>query len=657
MIKSKKQMFIVISLFTLLLFLGGTAYAWFTYSNTSGTSELVAGDIYFMMTPGNETLSLTNVFPESKEEARARNDNYITFTLYGKNDTNRDIYYDIVLNYGAGKEEPKQRYVDSDLVFDLIELDDNDNEVQYVVNAKSYDTINNKRIWVDTIDANASSEVSKKYKLRAWLSDRVIISDSLDNPSYTTNDFKNRYATIKVQINGDFTKKEIPNAYIMLRDSADTTTQIDFSNESRSNNGEGLYRLYGTENDTYPIIYYRGNINNNNVIFGGFCWQIVRTTDTGGIKMIYNGVATDNGTTCTNSSSSSRSLTPSSFNSSYYGMSYVGYMLNKEYDYASYAPTTDAYFGNSVEYGDFDNNGTNEYRLVSTSQTKDDNHHYSCDLTSATGTCTNLRYYFYNDKYIILRDGEDIYDAIYKMTGNGTDEVKARAINQNYDLNKKNSKVKTNIENWFKTNLTNEVDANQINYQVYLEDTIYCNDRSFKTIDNSAYPSVYETSGWYPNGGSTNDYIHFGIRNRLVNSWFSTTNVPAVKNTGTVPNIACPNETDRFSVGNPKAKLNYPVGLLTADEIVLAGAAGGSSNNNTNYYLYTGADYWAMTPYGWNGSLFINSVVEYYGDCGALAVGSATAGVRPVVSLKQGIEFESGGNGTPTNPYVVKYDN
>lgn len=48
----------------------------------------------------------------------------------------------------------------------------------------------------------------------------------------------------------------------------------------------------GTESNTNPIYYYRGAVDNNNVIFGGYCWQIVRTTDTGGIKMIYNGAVT-----------------------------------------------------------------------------------------------------------------------------------------------------------------------------------------------------------------------------------------------------------------------------------------------------------------------------------------------------------------------------
>jgi hypothetical protein len=35
---------------------------------------------------------------------------------------------------------------------------------------------------------------------------------------------------------------------------------------------------------------------------------------------------------------------------------------------------------------------------------------------------------------------------------------------------------------------------------------------------------------------------------------------------------------------------------------------------------------------------------------------SDSISLRPVVSLKPGTEFESGGDGTLTNPYVVKYE-
>lgn len=54
-------------------------------------------------------------------------------------------------------------------------------------------------------------------------------------------------------------------------------------------NENGKYTL-----DTSPkIYYYRGNVNDNYVLFQGFCWRMLRTTDTQGVKILYNGAATN----------------------------------------------------------------------------------------------------------------------------------------------------------------------------------------------------------------------------------------------------------------------------------------------------------------------------------------------------------------------------
>ena len=53
-----------------------------------------------------------------------------------------------------------------------------------------------------------------------------------------------------------------------------------------------------TASDSFPILYYRGDINNNYIIYGNYCWQIIRTTSTGGIKIMYAGIPDNN--TCNN---------------------------------------------------------------------------------------------------------------------------------------------------------------------------------------------------------------------------------------------------------------------------------------------------------------------------------------------------------------------
>ena len=65
-IKSKKQMFIVIGAFALILLLGTASYAFFNYTRTGGENSLGTGRIYFNTTE-SRTVALTDVFPVSSQ--------------------------------------------------------------------------------------------------------------------------------------------------------------------------------------------------------------------------------------------------------------------------------------------------------------------------------------------------------------------------------------------------------------------------------------------------------------------------------------------------------------------------------------------------------------------------------------------------------------
>ena len=66
--------------------------------------------------------------------------------------------------------------------------------------------------------------------------------------------------------------------------------------ENRYNKGDAFVKLYNgadygdTTNYANNIYYFTGNVENNNVLFANYCWKIVRTTDTGGVKIGYNGI-------------------------------------------------------------------------------------------------------------------------------------------------------------------------------------------------------------------------------------------------------------------------------------------------------------------------------------------------------------------------------
>ncbi len=95
--------------------------------------------------------------------------------------------------------------------------------------------------------------------------------------------------------------------------------------------------------------------------------------------------------------------------------------------------------------------------------------------------------------------------------------------------------------------------------------------------------------------------------------------------------------------------LPYPIGLITADEVLLAGGYYGAENSS--YYLNTGQKYWTMSPY-----YSISSGASiFYVDRGFLNFQSANLTVfamRPVINLKSTTTF-GGGSGSSSDPFVV----
>ena len=370
---------------------------------------------------------------------------------------------------------------------------------------------------------------------------------------------------------------------------------------------EGLYAdtYTGNVTDEYDkteetdIYYYKGENPNNNVIFGGFCWQMVRTTSTGGVKMIYNGAPSDG--KCNNTGVNSQ-IGTSAFNSINNSPAYVGYMYNKLYTYKKGAATSGSKYGTGVTY-----DGTN-YTLTNTSTTKDATHHYSCNNT--TGTCSTVRYYYYSNYYIELTGGTTIEEALVEM-------LSAE------DVNKTNSTIKTVVDNWYQSNMTNYTD--------YIEDTVYCNDRSFSTTGDY----TYEKSGWNPNGGRLTGiytYLYFGASQR------------------TTLDLSCSNITDRFSTQNTKAKLTYPVGLLTMDEALLGRTT--AKYLSDSYYLKSGSYYWLSSPYYVNYGDAVECFVHSAGDLNSSLV-NTPFGVRPALSLVSGTVY-SEGDGSKDSPYIIE---
>ena len=154
---------------------------------------------------------------------------YFEFTVDGKNTTtNKDIWYEVVLSKGDNIDG-KTRIKDNLLRFRLTETKDNKETI--VVNNKSYSDLTSKRIWVDTINKNTINEVVHTYKLYMWISNDTIIGNV--DQDYTMEEWKSIFASIKVNVSGDFNEKELAyeDKYNVTDESCFTAGTINDGNE------------------------------------------------------------------------------------------------------------------------------------------------------------------------------------------------------------------------------------------------------------------------------------------------------------------------------------------------------------------------------------------------------------------------------------------
>ena len=613
------------------------------------------------------------------------------------------------------------------------------NNVRYIKDCVSGNTVNTNSHWVEIQAMKNGVNIAYKKTLSGSVTNQILVDGVITTSAWSgatgsgnkcvTVDLGRIYDLDEVAVwhyygdgrtyHNNITSVSLDNSnWVTIRDESVTSEMPETVNGKRisaydlPNNSlynvvkklvsDGYAAKYtGAHNDTYgetgtkDIYYIKPNtdgdvstlLNKINVKFAGYCWQILRTTDTGGVKLIYNGepdsngyckaintqdthkgvIAASNGSavamsgdyqyadsytydldagtftlvnpsqdnyannknligkyTCKTSSSTTQCSTlyylntpnresvnspytvtytigdtqnaqlgTTPFNANYRSPAYVGYKYGTAYDYAgNSAPTSGSIMGHDVYW-----NGSN-YELreannsVSSGTEYNTNHHYTCNSNSATCTGGKVRFYYYGNYYIELLNGDDIDTALTRML----------------EENKYDSAMKSYLENWFRNKM--------LAYKDYLdENTVYCNDRTITQI-----------GGWTNTGG-----IGTGSTNYL-----------KFNNYDTVTNLSCTKDTDKFSVGNSNAELNYPVGLATAPEM----------NIITNATLRTTGQYfWLVSPFYFTDYYANERNVSSSGSMSYYLV-NGTYGARPVVSLAPSNDAISG-TGAYDNPYVI----
>ena len=380
--------------------------------------------------------------------------------------------------------------------------------------------------------------------------------------------------------------------------------------------------MYATKDDDGTSYYYRGAVSGNYVKMADKFWRIIRVNGDGTLRLIYDGTSGH----ANGEASSNRQVTTRAFNSWWSDNAYVGYMYGDPSDnqiseatvafiYTGLNSSAKYYFGTSYTFNSSNNTFTLSGDLVQATLAEyrdkyNSSQYYTCFSTSATGTCQRLNHV---QKYVSATSM-----SVKAVEWSSTSYAGAHA-------NELNSTMKTYLDSWYDSNLS--LVDNKLS-----KDTIFCNNRQLSTYKSSPYigdgygvtPAMYSYPRFYNWVGSSIS-----------------------------PSLTCPQDNDKFSVTTTKGNgdLSKPVGLITADEVSMAG--GRTSSQNTLYYLYTGTTYWTMTPSNFNEiSDATTFAVMSSGALGSTGVVNGY-GVRPVVNLNtENLTFT--GTGTMQDPYVIR---
>ena len=379
--------------------------------------------------------------------------------------------------------------------------------------------------------------------------------------------------------------------------------------------------LYAVEDDYGTSYIYRGDVLNNNVYFGGYYWKIIRMNGDGSIRMIYNGTTPN---TTGNTTSINNTTYP--YNNNYSSPTYVGYMYGKNFSiYTSNEVTntnivalTTYYFADDYEF----DNETETFKLTGNitsgtfTEMKDQfaNYPYTCKNTDSTSSCQVM---IKVDSYV----NETQVRAQYISYSSNTYE--STLTNDN------SSNIKTILDSWYETNIVSQSDSEGNLLTEYIVDGTFCNDRSFASSNTG-------------NGYSLVPSTLYSAYKRL----YSDANKTAT--------LKCNNTSDMFSTMTSRGNsdLTYPIALITADEVALAG--GYYNLKNEEYYLRTNGYFWTMTPSHFYAS-YANARMYRVNPTGELdpwGLVTLSRGVRPVINIRSDVLI-SQGDGTVENPFIL----
>lgn len=465
--------------------------------------------------------------------------------------------------------------------------------------------------------------------------------------------------------------------------------------------------LYSYNTSTGTTYFYRGVVENNYVKFGGYIWRIIRINEDGSIRMILDG---DIGSVKWNDSSKYMYYTGYAYGNINYQPLTSQYtsrwgdrniMVNidpsKKYCYSdtyTFDMRNNQYQLSGNVTCNYLTNGSDEMRNKYT-LFKESRYDKSTEITKLSSHYTRNQYnsvkyevaesettvsqdsktrkytYYYSDKY-------EIVNGLYKLVNPQKMEYDYNTYRQ-YKNTLKGKYILKGDYYWnLQKNATSQkmfkiselYSESKLKGQLFIEPVYnYVNSNNNPSNPKKLLDSWYNEKLSYYGG-----YISYstfcndtsGYRNTYSNTF--TINSAANRLTsynGITPTFDC---IGPFEFGG---SYRNNIGMITADEMVFAGASKEKINNK--YYLAYYKPYWTMTPAN-NNSMFASTIGEYNQDTeninafriekidaatasyAQLYVGDSSFAVRPVINIYGSNYTYNKNAGTKGNPYEIITD-
>ena len=578
-----------------VLMITGVSYAVFTnYSSQTDTNTLAAScmDLEFN---GQNEINLLNTYPISEGEALEQTP--YTFTI--KNKCDNYIEYYVIASVISTTNKIDSKYVKVSL------LGDNDlngtviNTLESTSTPQSLSKYNITENYILKRGDGISKDESRTFNFRMWL-------DSSNKDIWTKEDIEGKDYQVKISVVGTVKTRPKDDLYV--------AALID-----------------GVESSTFPTTKdYTASVEctrngkkidaNESITWNGTKWLLSTAISDGNVRCnatFITKVPTFAETILAKNEVKVPITTPGAAIST----ADEALLASAEDDYG-----TSYYFRGAVtnNYVEFANKCWRIVRVSGDGSVKLILHNDNptgaanpCDAANNSASAAFARYTGTTYKSAFNANYNDNAYVGFKYGTVGAGDYALTHANTN------KSTILTNLEAWYEKN-------NLKNYEKVIADTVWCNDKTNVT-DTS-----YDPWSITPNGlGYAKNVTYYGATQRLVGTSGSAG--------GTGPSLKCNGEL---------SKINSKVGLITADELALAGYAAGTGNTTT--YLQENATdtyWWSLSPDNFNGGYAsVWDVGGGGGDLGGDGVDSS-GGLRPSISLKSTTNVT--GEGTSSSPFII----